>query len=132
MCIFCQIANGEIPVTPIFENDDVFVFLDNNPINIGHCLVVPKKHYENIEETPIEILEKLVFAIKEVGKKIKNNLGYSAYNIKVNNGADAGQEVMHLHWHLVPRLRPGELNIHQHVVYKEGEQQEVIKKLRAN
>ena len=44
MCIFCQIANGEIPVEPIFEDDDFFVFLDNNPVNPGHCLIIPKKH----------------------------------------------------------------------------------------
>ncbi len=130
MCIFCQIASGEIPVEPIFEDEDLFVFLDNNPVNLGHCLIIPKKHYENIEETPIDVLQKIAVVIKQIGAKIKNNLGYSAYNIIVNNGAAAGQEMMHTHWHLVPRLEKGELGISKKSVYQEGEKEEILKKLK--
>lgn len=131
MCIFCQIANGEIPVEPIFEDEDIFVFLDNNPVNPGHCLIIPKKHYENIEETPIEILQKIVVVVKEIGGKIKTNLGYPAYNVIVNNGADAGQEMMHTHWHLIPRLEKGELGVAKKTTYQEGEKEEILKKLKS-
>ena len=131
MCIFCQIANGEIPVEPIFEDEDIFVFLDNNPVNPGHCLIIPKKHYENIEETPMDILQKIVVVIKEIGGKIKTNLGYPAYNVIVNNGADAGQEVMHAHWHIIPRLKKGELGVSKNSVYQEGEKEEILKKLKS-
>lgn len=130
MCIFCQIANGEIPVEPVFENEDVFVFLDNNPVNLGHCLIVPKQHYESIEETPADTLQKISLVTKEVGARIKNLLGYSAYNIIVNNGSAADQEIMHTHWHLVPRLEKGELGVAKKSTYQEGEKEEVLKKLK--
>lgn len=130
MCIFCQIASGEIPVEAIFENEDLFVFLDNNPVNPGHCLIIPKQHYENIEETPVDILQKIVAVAKEIGGKIKNNLGYSAYNLIVNNGVAADQEMMHTHWHLVPRLEKGELGVAKKSVYQEGEKEEILKKLK--
>jgi histidine triad (HIT) family protein len=122
--------NGEIPVTPIWESDDVFVFLDQNPVNFGHCLVVPKKHYENIEETPEEVLKLISGAIKIVGKKIKNNLGYDGYNVVVNNGEVAGQEVMHTHWHVIPRTKAGEAIWPEHKKYSEEEKEETIKKLK--
>ncbi len=129
MCIFCQIINREIPVTPIFEDEEIFAFLDNAPVNFGHCLIIPKKHYENIEEASSEILQKIVVVVKKLGEKIKSQLGYSAYNVIVNNGSAAGQEVMHLHWHLVPRLSAGEVVWPEKKFYQEGEREEIIKKL---
>lgn len=129
MCIFCQMVSGEIPVKPVFENEDVFVFLDNNPVNPGHCLVIPKSHYENIEDTPVEVLGEIVLAIKNVGWKIKNLLGYEGYNVVVNNGEVAGQEVMHSHWHVLPRLNENEVVWPEHKAYQEGEREEIYKKL---
>ncbi len=132
MCIFCQMINGEIPVTPIWESDDVFVFLDQNPVNFGHCLVVPKKHYENIEETPEEVLKLISGAIKIVGKKIKNNLGYDGYNVVVNNGEVAGQEVFHTHWHLIPMTVTEKIIWPKTKSYHDGEMETVIQKLRSD
>lgn len=130
MCIFCQFISGEIPIEPIFENEDVFVFLDKDPVNIGHCQVIPKKHYENIEELPSEIIQQIALVIKEIGARIKNNLGYAGYNLVVNNGVVAGQEVMHSHWHLIPRVEEGEMIWPEHKTYRDGEMEETIKKLK--
>ncbi|MFZ4648154.1 MAG: HIT family protein [Patescibacteria group bacterium] len=130
MCVFCQIISGEIPVESVFENDEVFVFLDQNPVNFGDCLVTPKKHYQNIEETPVEILQEIVTVIKIIGGKIKNNLDYSGYNVVVNNGEIAGSEVQHTHWHVIPRAKENEFVWPRHKKYSEEEREETLRKLK--
>jgi histidine triad (HIT) family protein len=103
-CIFCKIIQKEIPATVIFEDDDVLVFMDIGPIVKGHALVIPKKHYDPITDTPDEIVAKLHITAKRVASAQMNALGADGVNIMQNNGAAAGQEVEHIHVHVIPRF----------------------------
>ena len=96
-CIFCKIVNGEIPSKKVLENDEFLAFYDINPIAPIHILIIPKKHYEKFDNTPEEIFPKMVKFIKEVAKE----LNISDYRLITNNGKGAGQEVFHLHIHMV-------------------------------
>ncbi len=129
MCIFCQIVKGEIPCYKIYEDDKVLVFLDIKPVNPGHCLVIPKKHLENIEEIDEEYLSHLVIIVKKIGNKIKNNLNVLGYNVQVNNDPVAGQEIPHLHFHIIPRHKNDNLKLFPQKNYNTGEAEEIVKKL---
>jgi histidine triad (HIT) family protein len=96
-CIFCKIVKGEIPSNKVLENEKFLAFHDINPIAPIHVLIIPKEHYEKFEETPNELFPEMVEFIKEVAKK----LNIKDYRLITNNGKGAGQEVFHLHIHLV-------------------------------
>ena len=110
-CIFCKIANGEIPSNTIFENDDFRVILDNGPATKGHALVLPKKHYADLFEIPEETLAGAVKVAKTVAATMKDKLGYDGVNLVQNNGAAAGQSVLHFHLHIIPRYKNDGQNI---------------------
>lgn len=103
-CIFCKIVAKEIPATVIFEDEDVLVFMDIGPIIKGHALVIPKKHYDPITETPDEIIAKLHITAKKIASAQMNALGADGVNILQNNGKASGQEVEHVHVHVIPRF----------------------------
>jgi len=102
-CIFCKFVSKDIPTAMIYEDTDVYAFLDNQPLNIGHTLVIPKGNYANIYETPDEILAKMIIVAKKIAKKQKELLGAEGVNIHMNNDKSAGQSVFHSHMHVVPR-----------------------------
>lgn len=103
-CIFCKIVAKEIPATTIFEDDEVLVFMDIGPIIKGHALVIPKKHYDPVTNTPDEVLAKLHITAKRIADAQMNALGADGVNIMQNNGKAAGQEVPHIHVHVIPRF----------------------------
>lgn len=103
-CIFCKIVGKEIPATIVHEEDDVLVFMDIRPIIKGHALVVSKKHYDPVTETPDDILTKLHLMAKRIAQAQMNALGADGVNIMQNNGAASGQEVPHIHVHVIPRF----------------------------
>jgi len=97
-CIFCKIINGEFDTKFVLENDYAVVFRDINPKADTHLLVVPKKHIESLKESDDEfLLGKLMMTVKEAAKKE----GLSSYKTVINTGKDAGQEVFHLHIHIL-------------------------------
>lgn len=102
-CIFCKIANGEIPSTTIFENNEFRVFFDIAPASKGHCLIVPKNHYNDIFDMDAETGGKLFRLATAVARSLKKELNCEGMNIIQNNGAIAGQTVFHFHLHLIPR-----------------------------
>ena len=104
-CIFCKIIKGEIPGHKVYEDEKTFAFLDINPMNIGHTLVVPKNHISKITLTEEEDLLALTKTLKKVIKGVEESLGADNLNVFVNQGRDAGQLVPHLHYHVVPRHR---------------------------
>ena len=104
-CIFCKIIKGEIPSHNVYEDEKTFAFLDINPMNIGHTLVVPKNHISKITLTEEEDLLALTKTLKKVIKSVEESLGVDNLNVFVNQGRDAGQLVPHLHYHVVPRHR---------------------------
>ena len=102
-CIFCKIANGEIPSNTIYEDNDFRVILDIAPANLGHCLILPKNHSANLYEMPAELVGKAHILAQKVAKAIKEATGCDGLNILQNNGEAAGQTVHHYHVHVVPR-----------------------------
>ena len=103
-CIFCKIiAKGEVPATEVYEDDSVYAFLDINPTNLGHTLVVPKKHYEDLFEIPDAELGILGARVKKVAAAVKKAMRADGINISMNNGTAAGQVVPHAHIHIIPR-----------------------------
>lgn len=103
-CIFCKIVAKEIPATIVCEDDDVLVFMDIGPIIKGHVLVIPKQHFDPVTETPDELLAKLHLTAKRIAQAQMNGLGADGVNIMQNNGTAAGQEVAHIHVHVIPRF----------------------------
>lgn len=101
-CIFCKIASGEIPTTKVYEDDVVFAFLDQHPKSRGHTLVIPKVHSDDLVSTRDEVLSQMLPKIKMIAQKQMNETGAAGFKLSVNNGESAGQEVFHLHFHIIP------------------------------
>ena len=104
-CIFCKIADGEIPSATIYEDEEFRAFLDLNPASRGHALIVPKEHFANLFEMDEEHLKKLIVLAQRIGKHMKEKLGCDGLNLVQNNGEAAGQTVFHFHLHLIPRYK---------------------------
>jgi histidine triad (HIT) family protein len=102
-CIFCKISKKEIPCYKVYETDNVISFLDISPANYGHCLVIPKRHYENVYDITDEDFSEVSHVIKKVSKAIKRTLNPDGINIHQSNGKAAGQEIAHIHFHIIPR-----------------------------
>jgi len=128
-CIFCKIVAGEIPSYKVYEDDDVLAFLDIAPVAKGHTLIIPKKHWQNMEDISDDGLVKLIKGVKRVGNLLKEKLGVSGYNINENNDPVAGQAVPHIHWHIIPREEGDNIELWAQGRYKEGEAERIIKKL---
>ena len=103
MCVFCEIIKGNIPSRKVYEDDDIIAILDIAQTTYGHTLVMPKKHYQDIESVDPEILQKLILKVQELAKKISTNLKAEGHNILVNTNEVSGQTVHHLHFHIIPR-----------------------------
>ena len=116
-CIFCKIANGEIPSKTIYEDDDFRVILDLGPATKGHALILPKEHSANLFELPEETAGKAMKLAKKLGEQMVSNLKADGLNIVQNNGETAGQTVKHFHLHLIPRYKDDGQNI----LWKPGE-----------
>lgn len=102
-CIFCKIANGEIPSASPYENDDFKVILDISPANRGHALIIPKEHSDNVFELPEDTAAKIFTFAPKLAKAIKEETDCEGMNLLQNNGEVAGQTVNHFHLHFVPR-----------------------------
>ncbi len=102
-CIFCKIANGEIPSTTLYEDEDFRVILDLGPATRGHALLLPKNHFANLFELDDETAQKAILVAKKMAGKMKDALGADGFNLVQNNGEAAGQTVFHFHMHLIPR-----------------------------
>lgn len=102
-CIFCKIVNGEIPAIKVLDEESVLAFMDINPSNKGHMLVVPKNHAENIFEIPESDLATLIKAVKKCAGAVKDALSADGVTILQLNGKASDQIVPHLHVHIIPR-----------------------------
>ena len=106
-CIFCKIANGEIPSNTLYEDEGYRVILDLGPATRGHALILPKDHYADLFELPDQNCEQMLKIAKKMGALMKERLGCSGMNLVQNNGEAAGQTVRHFHIHLIPRYDDG-------------------------
>lgn len=103
-CLFCKIIAREILSHKIYEDDMVYAFLDIAPVAKGHTLFIPKEHAENLTENSEAAAVALMKAVRAVAPKITAALGGSGYNLGMNHGVSAGQEVFHTHLHVMPRF----------------------------
>ena len=102
-CLFCKIVSGEIPSAKVYEDDRVFAFMDINPINEGHLLLVPKNHVATIYEIGPEDLTAMMAVAQKLARAQSDILNMPGLNLVQNNGRPANQVVDHFHIHLVPR-----------------------------
>ncbi len=110
-CIFCKIANGEIPAATVYEDENFRVILDLGPASKGHALILPKEHYANIYEMPEEWMAKAFILAKKMAEKLTKALGCDGFNLVQNNGTAAGQTVFHFHIHLIPRYEGDQVGL---------------------
>ncbi len=110
-CIFCKIANGEIPSATLYEDVDFRIILDLGPASRGHALLLPKEHYENLYMLPDELAAKALPVAKKMITKLTEVLGCDGYNVVQNNGETAGQTVFHFHMHLIPRYKGDQVGL---------------------
>lgn len=106
-CIFCKIANGEIPSNTLYEDEKYRVILDLGPATKGHALILPKEHYADLYELPEESCGEVLKIAKKMAVRMKEKLGCTGLNLVQNNGESAGQTVRHFHVHLIPRYDDG-------------------------
>jgi histidine triad (HIT) family protein len=118
-CIFCKLANGEIPTNTIYEDEKFRVIFDANPMTKGHCLVIPKDHYDNVFNMEEKVAGEAFAVAAKIARAMKKTLPCEGMNILQNNGEVAGQTVFHFHIHVIPRYpedkvqlggEPGEAN----------------------
>ena len=133
-CIFCKIIAGAIPCYKVYEDDDVLAFLDITPVNLGHTLVIPKKHYVSLLDLPEDLAYKVMRAIKKIAPAVIRGVEAKGFNLNMNNGVVAGQVVDHAHFHIVPRIEgdgyklwPG-----REGGYKNDEAETILKSIKDN
>ena len=130
-CIFCKIVKGEIPSTKVYEDENTLAFLDIKPVNIGHILVIPKKHFKNIYDTPDEVLSELIKISKKISIAVKKSLGADGVNVTMNNEPASGQIIFHTHIHIIPRIEGDGFGVwHGKRDYNEDEKNEVAQKIK--
>ena len=106
-CIFCKIANGEIPSSTVYEDEDFRVILDLGPAAKGHALILPKEHFKDVCELDPSVVAKVLPLGAKIGAAMKKSLGCAGFNLVQNNGEAAGQTVFHFHVHVIPRYEGG-------------------------
>jgi len=135
-CIFCKLANGDIPTNTIYEDDLFRVILDADPVSKGHALIIPKNHYRNLFDLGDEEAAKIMPLAKKIASEIKDKLGADGFNILQNSEEVAGQSVFHFHMHLIPRYKDapnnGTLLQFSHIGLNQTEIKEVSDKLQNN
>lgn len=103
-CIFCKIINKEIPSYKVYEDENILAFLDINPVNPGHTLVIPKAHYPDMLNMPYETLAQVMGVARKIAPGVLKAVGAEGFNLGLNNGAAAGQIIFHTHFHIMPRF----------------------------
>jgi len=103
-CVFCKIVKWETPSQRVYEDEKYLAFLDINPINFGHTLIIPREHYPTFHETPDEVLAGMISLAKKIAPAMVGAMNADGYNLGVNTGRAAGQAVDHMHLHLIPRF----------------------------
>lgn len=103
-CLFCKIIANEIPCYKIYEDDSWLAFLDINPINLGHTLIIPKIHKDDLFGLDEKTLRSVGSILQRIALAIKTGVGADGINIGMNNGKEAGQLIPHAHIHVIPRF----------------------------
>lgn len=110
-CIFCKIVAGEIPCFKLYEDDLTLAFMDINPGNEGHALVIPKEHWEDIYAIPSALAGATMQTVKKIAEAVNETLSPYGMNLVQANGKGAAQSVFHFHMHVLPRAKDDELKL---------------------
>lgn len=129
-CIFCKIIAGEIPAARVYEDDEILAFLDIHPNTKGHTLIIPKAHVDDVREATPEQMVAVLKTVQRIAPAILLATESEGFNIAMNNGAAAGQVVLHWHTHLIPRTKEDGLQFWPEQAYAEGEALELAKKIQ--
>ena len=103
-CIFCKIVKGQEQSTIVYEDEHSLAFLDIHPLNLGHTLIIPKKHYPGMGEMPLDEVGRLFVSVAKVMRGVRRATKANGMNIGQSNGRAASQEVFHMHVHIIPRF----------------------------
>lgn len=128
-CIFCKILKGEIPSAKVYEDDNVYAFLDIGPVNKGHALVIPKEHHETVMDMPDELLCSLAVAAKKTCSAVMEATSADGVNLQMSNYKAAGQLVPHAHFHVIPRFEGDGFKHWAQGKYEEGEMDQYKEKI---
>lgn len=131
-CIFCKIVAGVIPSDKIYEDEDVFAFMDIRPVARGHALVVPKKHSEDFLSTGDQVLEDMIPKVKKIAGAVMKAVNADGINVSTNHGAAAGQIIFHLHFHIIPRFNKDGLEPWPHQESEPKTRQEIAEIIKKN
>ena len=115
-CVFCRIIRGELPAHKVYEDERVLAFLDINPSAPGHTLIIPKAHIAKVKDLPEEDAVALFGALRGLVGGVQESMDAPASTIGINNGRESGQEVPHVHIHVIPRSRGDRGGIIQGIV----------------
>jgi histidine triad (HIT) family protein len=129
-CIFCKLATNEISSAKVYEDDEFIAFLDIKPISLGHTLVIPKQHYENLESVPFEVAGKFFQIVQKVAKAVARATGVEGFNLGINNGKVAGQVIFHVHMHIMPRRADDGLKLWPECELAAGEIESIALKIK--
>ncbi|MEM9336976.1 MAG: HIT family protein [Patescibacteria group bacterium] len=130
--IFQKIIDREIPADIVYEDEHTLAFLDINPTNKGHALVIPKQAFENVFDADIDLFAEMAATAVRVSRAIKSALNADGVNLIMNNGEHAGQEVFHAHIHVVPRFKNDDVfQPAKHTNYEDGESAQVATQIIA-
>ena len=131
-CIFCDIIKKKEKAEILFEDQSTISFLDIRPLNFGHSLVIPKNHYENFYNVPVNDLQAVIKATQDLTNAIIKSIKPDGINIISNNGSSAGQTIFHFHFHIIPRFKNDHFSFRPHFKdYSEGLMKEYASKIRS-
>ena len=105
-CVFCSIIDGHLPIAEVYQDDNFLVLMDKYPINIGHTLVIPKMHYDNLLLMPPPEVGRLCSLVTMISESVVGSVNADGFNVGQNNGIAANQIVPHVHVHIIPRFKP--------------------------
>ncbi len=102
-CTFCKIVDGNISARIISQNDNAIAFLDAFPLSLGHTLIIPKRHYSKVQDMNREYSLSVFGLLRVVIAAVEKATGVKASTIAIHNGVEAGQDILHVHIHIIPR-----------------------------
>ena len=133
MCVFCKIVSGEIPSVKVYEDEGFLAFMDIGPVNKGHVLVIPKKHAETFVDLTEEEAAELFKRVNRIAKAVKKGLNADGLNIILNVGKASGQEVFHVHAHIIPRFENDGMKFGwRKLSYSDNEMEEYAERIKAH
>ena len=130
-CLFCKIIKEEIPCNKIYEDKEFIAFLDIGPVNKGHTLIIPKKHYKTFLEMNEKELGKIMKIVQKIANAIIKGTNAQGFNIMINNKRAAGQLVDHVHLHVIPRFENDGFKHWPQSKYKEGEANKIANEIKS-